>query len=303
MTRINQAAAIAVAIALAACGRDSAAPAPAGSLTEQDAAAIGGRLSREIGASFAALSSGPRGGIAAAALRTAGPGTPANADVVGCPAVSDATDSDHDGVPDHAVLTFAQPACRSVENGDTILVSGVVELSDPVFSPPPDPAAFGYVASLTGLTVQRIAADSDSSFVETRNGAEALLIGPGGLTQSHAFAIQHRDARGAAAIVDQWHAAFWPAPGGVLVPGAPLPAGTFATQGETSWNDGVAGAQFQLATPVPLAYDPACPADGPNQFRAGEIDATMVDPAHHAFIRITFADCRPPVITLVSAGS
>ena len=210
--------ALAVAVGVTACNHESTAPAGAKGLTTQQAQEVGGRLTREIGTSFASLTLGAKGGLAAAIARTGGGTAPANADVVPCPVINSAGDADGDGVPDHAVITFTQPACRGTNGTDTVEITGVVELSDPVYSPPPDPAAFGFAASLTDFTVRFIAADSDSSFVETRNGAEQLLFTAGGLAQTHAFSIQHADVRGAAAIVDQWNMTFAPAKGSILVP-------------------------------------------------------------------------------------
>lgn len=287
---------------LAACAHDAAAPVSTGTITTQQATEVGGRLSREIGSSFAALTLGPRGGLAAAIARTGGGTAPATADVVPCPVVTGGSDADGDGVPDHAILTFTQPACRGETGGDTVEITGVVELSDPVFSPPPSPAAFGFAASMTDFTVRFIAADSDSSFVETRNGAEELLFTAGGLGQTHAFSIQHSDAHGHAAIVDQWTMNFTPALGTSLVLGAPLPAGTYAVAGATSWQTDSSAAAFELVTAVPLAYDPTCPANSANQFRSGEIHAALGGPGGHASIRIVFADCNPSVSIVAQGG-
>lgn len=288
-------------LAFAACSHEPSSPSAANALTTQQALEIGGRMSRELGTSFRSLTLGPQGGMAAALARSAGGTAPANADVVGCPVINSAGDADGDGVPDHAVLTFTQPACRGVHDGDTIEVTGVVELSDPVFSPPPDPAAFGFDASLTNFTVHVIAAESDKSFVETRNGAEQLLFTPGGLSQTHGFSIAHSSPLGSAQIVDQWTMTFTPAQGSILVPGHPLPAGTYAAVGQSSWQNDQLAAQFQLVTEQPLAYDPTCPASGPNQFRSGEIHAARATSSGaHAEIRIIFADCAAPTIVLVA---
>jgi len=295
-------AAVALATAgvwLTACTHDSTAPGDSQGLTDQRAQEIGGRLARELNTSVSALAQGGRGGLAAASLRTAAGTTSPRADVVPCPAVSDLSDSDHDGIPDHATLVFALPQCEAVAGGDTTFVTGIVQIADPVYSPPPDPAAFGFAASFTGFTVRFAAADSDSSFVETRNGAEQVRFTPGGLAQSHAFAITHAALHDTAAIADEWNATFTPAQGSALVLNSPLPPGALAVVGATSWQNGTQGAHFELVTAVPLAYDPTCPASAPNQFRSGEIHAAMANSSGGtAIIRIVFADCQAAAIGL-----
>jgi hypothetical protein len=281
---------------LTACSHESTAPgAPAG-LTDQRAQEIGGRLAREINTSAAALSLGARGGLAAASLRTAAGTASPSADIVPCPAIDDLSDADHDGIPDHATLTFALPQCESVTGSDTTFVTGTVQIADPVFSPPPAPTAFGFAASFSDFTVRFAAADTDSSFVETRNGAERVLFSAEGLAQTHAFAIAHGTDHGSAAIVDAWNATFTPAPGASLVVNEPLPAGTLAVIGQTSWQSGDQGAQFQLVTAVPLAYDPTCPANAPSQFRSGEIHAALANNGGGAVIQIVFAECQAAVV-------
>lgn len=301
MRSIIRIAALATAIGgwLTACGHDSTAPSASSGLTDQRAQEIGGRLAREVTTSVAALTLGARGGIAAASLRTAAGSASPSADVVPCPAVNDVSDSDHDGIPDHATLIFALPQCESVSGGDSTFVTGTVQIADPVFSPPPDPSAFGFAASFTDFTVRFAAADSDSSFVETRNGAERVLFTPDGLAQTHAFEITHAGHGGSAAIADAWNATFTPAPGASLVVDQPLPAGTLAVIGQTAWQSGDQGAQFQLVTAVPLAYDPTCPANAPNQFRSGEIHAALANSGGGAaLIRIVFANCQAAVVVL-----
>ena len=293
-------AAASLAAILTACAHDAAAPGAASKITPQQAVAVGTRLSREIGTSLNALTLGGSGGFAAASLRTArGVQRAAPAAGAPCPAIDNTTDSDHDGIPDNATLTFALPQCESVVNGDSTEVTGTVHLTDPVYSPPPSPAAFGYEASLSDLTVHFGAMDADSSFTDTRNGAELLLLGPQGLAQTHGFRIAHQDHGGLANVVDQWNATFTPAPGQALVPGVPLPPGFFAAQGHTSWARGDAVAQFEIITAIPLAYDPTCPESAPNRIRSGEIHASFVGPGQQAYVRIVFADCAAPDVTFM----
>ena len=273
------AAAVSLAAVLTACAHDAAAPGAASTITPQQAVAVGARLSREIGTSLNALTRGGSGGFAAASLRVSRGAQRAAADAgARCPAIDNPTDADHDGIPDNATLTFALPQCKSVMNGDTTQVTGTVHIADPVSSPPPSPAAFGYEASFSDLTVHFGALDADSSFTDTRNGAELLLLGPQGLVQTHGFRIAHQDHEGLANVVDEWNATFTPAPGGALAPGLPLPSGFFAAQGHTSWARGDAAAEFEIVTAVPLAYDPTCPESAPNRIGRGRSTHRSSDP-------------------------
>ena len=283
---------------LTACSHESTAPGSNG-LTDRSAQEIGSRLARELNTSVSALGMGNRGGLAAASLRTSAGTASPRADIVPCPLVNDVADSDHDGVPDHATLVFALPQCENITGGDTTYVTGVVQIADPVYSPPPDPAAFGFAASFTDFTVRFAAADGDSSFTETRNGIEQVLFTPGGLAQTHAFAITHAGHQDTAAIADEWNATFTPAQGSALVLNSPLPAGTLAVVGATSWQSGDQGAHFELVTAIPLAYDPTCPAGAANQFRSGEIHAALANSSGGAaVIRIVFQDCEAAVVVL-----
>ncbi len=217
----------------------------------------------------------------------------------GCPAVSNPMDSDGDGIPDDAVLIFTLPACQFVAGDDTTEITGAVHLVDPVTSPPPRPAAFGYVAGFDHLRVHFVSAHPDSSATDTRTGSEALIVTSQGLNQGHAFAITHEDRQGIANIEDAWNAVFSPDPGVILIPGQPLPSGAFVVAGRSSWARGAERAEFIIGTAVPLRYDPACPENAPNRFRSGELGARLTTPGQQVLVRILFADCQEPTVILV----
>lgn len=284
---------------LSACSQDAIGPGASTPLTQQQGMQVGARLSREIALSLNSLTLGGSGGVAAASLRMSAHAALASADSgAPCPTPDNTTDSDHDGIPDNATMTFALPQCRHVTDGDTTEVTGVVHIADPVFSPPPDPQAFGYQATFVNLTVHFGAMDPDSSFTETRNGTDALLVSGQSLAQEHGFDIVHQDHNGTAHVVDLWHSTFSPAPGLALIVGSPLPHGFFAAQGQTSWQSGNAAQQFEIATVRPLEYDPTCPANAVNPIRSGEVHAQVAGPGQQAFVRILFMDCEAPSVTV-----
>jgi hypothetical protein len=285
------------AVLLGACSGDPAAPA-APTLTTQQAAQVGTQVARDVGAALGALR---LGGGNALALTAVAADRAAAADVAApCPAPSNTADADRDGIPDDATITFALPQCRTIVNGDTTEVTGTVRLADPVFSPPPDVQAFGYQAWLRDVVVRHVAAVADSSYTETRNGAIALMANAQGLVQAHALDVVRVDRAGTVHATTRWQATFAPATGSAFVIGGALPAGRFSVEGVSGWEKGANAQQFAIATAVPLAYDPACAATQPNAFRSGEVRAVSAGAGGQAVVRIVFADCLAPTITLVA---
>jgi hypothetical protein len=287
----------------AGCSRDAAAPVHTAAPSNAQMQEFGRRFAAGLGASLSSVmpsgmvnrSAVGAGAAPGASLSDQSPGSP-------CPAVSNPTDSDHDGVPDDAVLSFTLPACRFVTGTDTVEITGTVRLQDPVNSPPPNMTAFGYVATFDHLRMHAGHANPDSDVTDTRSGTEAMMMNPQGLNQGHEFTISHEDAQGVAAIQDGWNAGFAPDPGATVVPGQPLPSGVFVINGMSSFARGGNGFQFIVGTAAPLRYDPSCPDSSPNRFRSGELRAHMASPQQQAFVRIVFADCKDPTITPVPSS-
>ena len=295
---------------VAACASDSTAPS-ARPLTEDDATRIGTQLSRDLSASMSVLAAGGNAGAVASTRGSAArvavsfsrvAGEPGSGKDVGpsCPSLDNTIDSDHDGVPDDATATFALPQCRAITANDTTEITGTVHITDPVASPPPDPAAFGFTAALSNFTVRFGAVNPGASFTETRNGAEGLVFAPTGLQQAHHMSIVRQDSSGTTVVTEHLQAGFTPAQGSVLVPGQALPNGELVATGESSWQHGGAAAEMEIATAVPLAYDASCATGSPTPFRAGEVHARAASPDGQTIVRIVFANCQAPAITLVA---
>jgi hypothetical protein len=68
---------------------------------------------------------------------------------------------------------------------------------------------------------------------------------------------------------------FTPAAGESLVPGAPLPDGTFSRSGTFTWSRNGRSRTFVVTTVVPLEWDASCSTD--RKIVAGEIRATLGD--------------------------
>jgi hypothetical protein len=216
-----------------------------------------------------------------------------------CPEVRNPTDSDGDGIPDDAVLLFTLPNCRLIDGTDTLELTGTARLVDPVASPPPNPAAFGYVASLDHLRVRFAPANPDSTALETRTGSEALLLTPDRLTQGHEFTVVREDRSGVVTVTDGWNAVFAPDSGVALVPGQPLRSGVFVIAGRSTWARDGETLAAEIGTAQPLRYDPSCPEQGPNRFESGEVHARLSAPGQQLLVRIVFADCREPTVVVV----
>lgn len=286
---------------VAGCARDVVAPNHTTALSPQQAVQVGTQLASEVGGAIRSLGAGAVGGFALVAspsldrVASALAATP-------CPTPDNVADADHDGIPDNAIITFALPQCRTVVNGDTTEITGVVQLSDPVFSPPPDVRAFGYQATIANLVTRVRAANADSSFTDTRNGVMALVAASTGMAQEHAVDVVRVDKGARSHYASTWHATFVPAAGASLIIGGPLPHGFFAAQGTTAWERGDVARQFAIATTQPLEVDPTCADTAPNRLRAGEVRAVVAGAGSPAFVRIVFRDCLAPTITFQSGG-
>ena len=295
---------------VAGCASDSTAPS-SHALSDADATRIGAQLSRDLAASMSVLAAGgnaraiasTRGAAThvAAAFSRVSSESQSNTDLTpSCPMLDNTIDSDGDGVPDDATATFALPECRGITANDTTDITGAIHITDPVASPPPDPAAFGFTAVLSNFTVHFGAADPGASFIETRNGSEGLLFAPAGLQQAHHMSIVRQDSGGTTVVTEHLQAAFAPVQGSVLVPGRALPNGELVATGESSWQHGGTAAEMEIATAVPLAYDASCASGAPTPFRAGEVHARAASADGQALVRIVFTNCQAPAITLVA---
>jgi hypothetical protein len=295
---------------VAGCASDSTAPSSP-TLTDVEANRIGVHLAGELTASMSIVGAGgnaaaiasTRGAparIAAAFSRVSGRSESSTELTPACPTLDNTIDTDGDGVPDDATATFALPQCRAIVANDTTEITGTVHVTDPVVSPPPNPQAFGFTAVLSNFTVRFGSADLSASFTETRNGGEGLVFAPAGLQQAHHMSIVRQDSGGTTLVTEQLQAAFAPAQGFALIPGHALPNGDFVASGASSWQHGSTGAEMEIATIVPLAYDASCAAGAPTPFRAGEVRARAVNPGAEAVVRIVFANCQAPTITLLA---
>lgn len=212
-----------------------------------------------------------------------------------CAALSDTTDSDGDGVPNDLTISFASPACTTMTDSGTVVLSGSVHVSDPGANPGfdiiysnirlrfDDPATGDYVdARLNGT--QGVGATTTSA-----NLGENLSLSLG-LRSSGQFANL--------SLQNNWTARFDAAQGLVYDPAQPLPDGAITLSGSSAWSVNTQSVAFGMSTSAPLVYDSACTLEPP--FASGQLRALVVGNRGGAFVRVQFVGCgQQPVITLV----
>lgn len=310
MRSLNGLALFVCAALVSGCASDTTAPATH-PLSNSDALRIGAHLARELSVSMAAAGAGGNPAaiastratparVGAAFSRVGGASASSSELTPACPSLNNTIDSDGDGVPDDATATFGIPQCQSVVGTDTIDITGTIHITDPVASRPPDPAAFGFTATLTDFTVHLGTGNPSASFTETRNGGEALVFAPAGLQQAHHMSVVREDSAGTTIASEHLQAIFVPEQGSVLIPGQGLPNGTYVSSGGSSWQHNNTAAEMEISTAVPLDYSASCAAGSPSPFRAGVVVARAVTPGAQALVRIAFANCQAPSITLVA---
>lgn len=272
-------AAFAALAILAACG-DSTDPA-AGPAAGQD---IGAMARDEVEAGLDALTVP----TSLAPLGTAGPG---------CGSASSTTDTDGDGVPDDATITYTAPPCRFTGiRGSTLDVVGQLRLQDPA----PSAAGFGYEATVTALRFTLTGDDSDDpSYSVTRNGFRSLSGTTAGLQLvSTLQVVRTFTGQPDGAIDQQWTIVFEPEAS--LQINQPLPSGTLDVSGTLGWTRGTESLDLTVTTPAPLHYDSDC-SDTPQRIDGGEMQVAGTFDGTPGYVRLRWSECgRDPEIRFVA---
>jgi hypothetical protein len=169
-----------------------------------------------------------------------------------CPAASNLTDTDSDGVPDNATWTFSAANCTETDiEGNSSVVTGTVVISDPGLTA-------GYDLQLNHLTgayyqngetvpLLQLALDGVWAL---RGTSDAL-----NLDQNYNFALTVQDER--VTLANDLGVIF-DATGGPIAWGAPLPDGTLAIDGDWDLASSRQNFALTLSTIAPLVYDDAC---------------------------------------------
>ena len=272
-----------LALALSAC-TDSTTPSSDTPISAAEVSDIGAAAADEVDQAVSALTTPAEVGVVA-------PGAPS-----GCATVDDATDSDGDKAPDHAIYTFALPACSFTGfRGGTLGVTGTLTLSDPT----PDAADLAVTATLTDLRFEYTSPDASRTYTAVRNGTRTLTGNAAGASLSNAITVtRSAPGRTDATITHNLLLSFTPAAGQSLAFGQPLPDGTFVKSGTFTWSRGTTSRTFAVTTVTPLAWDASCTTD--RKIASGEIHATLGD---GSYIRTVWTGCGlDPVRSFVRAG-
>jgi hypothetical protein len=213
-----------------------------------------------------------------------------------CGTRSSTVDTDGDGVPDDATVTFTAPPCRFTGiRGSTLDVVGQLRLQDPV----PATAGFGYQATLTALRFTLTGDDSDDpAYSVTRNGTRVLSGSTSGLDLSSDLqVIRTFTGQPDGAIDELWTVSFEPE--SPLQINQPLPSGTLDVTGALNWSRGTESIDLTVSTPSPLHYSSDC-SDTPQRIDDGELRADGTFDGIPGYVQVRWSECgRDPEIRFV----
>jgi hypothetical protein len=214
----------------------------------------------------------------------------------GCATVDNTTDSDDDGAPDAATLTFALPACSFTNfRGGTLELTGEIVLSDPT----PTSADFALQAELNDLQFKYTNPDATRTYTAVRNGTRTLSGSAAGASLSNTITtVRSRPGHPDATISHNLLLTFTPAEGQHLALGQLLPDGTFTKSGTLIWSRAGVSRTFTVTTVDPLVWDASCVTD--RKIASGEIRATLPD---GSYIKTVWTACGvDPTRTFVPAS-
>jgi hypothetical protein len=254
-----------------------------GSITSGDSARPTANQQNELSASLQDELTG-----SLAALTVSAPGTPAFFPViVNCPTVSSTADTDGDGIPDDATLTFQNPPCTaSGFRGGSLAVTGAVRIQDPSGA---NNTAFDL--TLSGLTWAFTDSVGATVYTSVRNGTRSRIGSTSAARLSSALTIQRlRPPIAAATLTVAMADSFIAATPGTLQIGQPLPSGFMVVTGSISWHRSTENWTLTVATTSPLQYDATC-LTTPQRIAAGQIILVGTVAGVPGVLTITWSGC------------
>jgi predicted small secreted protein len=204
----------------------------------------------------------------------------------GCATASGWQDTDGDGVPEEADVTFSASGCLFTFDGGSGTTSGSIHVRDPG-------APFGFAMTLNALAyTMNIDAQGSSPAVTrvmTLNGDRTVQ---GSSTQvamtQHVVLTYAVTGKATATANETWSGTFTPAQGSSVTFDAPLPDGGVVISGSLGWTQGGATIWFSLETTVPIRYAPGCNSFMPS---AGEVHATVQSGGPDGYVRVVWSAC------------
>jgi hypothetical protein len=225
-------------------------------------------------------------------------------DADSCGTISSVVDTDGDGVPDDATITFDAATCTSTSGDTVVTLTGSIRIADPG-------TVHGFDITFTNLELRATTTPSTTVLLLIRiNGSESIRLTSTSaqLTKNYTVVFQGLTQAGAVSgsIGDTWSVAFAAGPGLVIDPQTGLPDGTFNSSGTTRWSFQAptesASASFGVLTQTALAYDADCTTEP--RIVSGELRARVEGNQGGAYIRIQYQGCGlEPIITLVPTAS
>lgn len=257
-SRLLAAALLAASAGLGACS-DSSGPSTV-PLSASNAAEIGSAVASTTNLALAGIApSVPNFGtgfpLFSASGRAVGGGmTFASPDSVpNCPAASNLTDTDGDGVPDNATWTFTAADCTQTDiEGNSSVVTGSIVLSDPGLTA-------GYDLHLSNLTGQYFQnGDASPTLQLSMNGNWSLRGTSDAIAadQNYTFVLTVQNQR--VSLANDLAVAFNVANGSQISWGVPLPNGTISIDGAWRVSSSRETHSLALVTSTPLSYDETC---------------------------------------------
>lgn len=210
-----------------------------------------------------------------------------------CATVSSTTDTDADGIPDDATITFLAANCADTTvSGDITTLSGTIHVVDP--------GAFGFTATYTSFKLQYISASGPSNNLTiTLSGSQSVGGTTSAATFGHNITLAIKAGTNTGSYSEVWSATFTPTTGS-LASGQPLPAGTLTLNGSIALSGGGQSFSFVVTTPTPLAYDPTCVTD--SKFTAGNLRAALSGTGGSKRVSVTFGpNCGD--VSVVAVGT
>jgi hypothetical protein len=202
---------------------------------------------------------------------------------------SPVVDTDKDGVPDTATMTFD---CTRDSTGYSYSRTGTVQISDPLSTP----GDKGF-DSIVDLSEKRSNKLTGKVVTETRQGERHPRRNGDKITQDHDMKIVRTVTdEPDASIHNIWKLEFTATTPGSIIKDSRLPAGSLSINGTHEVVRDGATRTYALETSAPLSYDPSCDAD--IKYVAGILKITSTGANKDGTLEIAYGACgSDPVIT------
>ena len=198
--------------------------------------------------------------------------------------MDDPTDTDGDGVPDNATITFVLADCSTT----SFELSGSIHIIDP------STTAVGYSGAFSHFLAKLIGSGNNFASIEL-NGSHSVLgtSASATLTENLVTTVNASDNGQtiSGTLSNNWAISFTPAVGQVLDMDVPVPSGDFTLNGTYHYDVNGQEFSFGIQTQTALAYDSSCDPNLGWPFTAGEVRARVGGPNGQAYVKVTYTAC------------